>query len=69
MKDKELLVYPQKEEDENFNKGLTLRDYFAAKSMAALLTGAEVYSSSDVASQSYVIADKMIKARKGSSPS
>lgn len=74
MKDKELLVYPQKKEDENFNKGLTLRDYFAAKAMHADLS---TYEPSDVTTDAwceeraiaaYQMADAMLKVRKDTSP-
>jgi hypothetical protein len=46
--------------------GMTLRDYFAAKAMQAIL-GASISSDQyeDDAEQAYVIADAMIKERNG----
>jgi hypothetical protein len=48
------------------NKGMTLRDYFAAKAMTGLLTAEIVgeYSNEHVAEISYRIADAMLKARE-----
>jgi hypothetical protein len=44
------------------NKGMTLRDYFAAKAMQTLV---EKYShNGDVARNAYNIADAMLKARE-----
>jgi hypothetical protein len=47
-------------------KGMTLRDYFAAKAMTGLLTAEIVgeYSNEHVAEISYRIADAMLKARE-----
>ena len=47
------------------NDGMTLRDYFAAKAMQAIL-GDPSYSSPDdkLAEASYWIADAMLKARE-----
>jgi hypothetical protein len=47
-------------------KGMTLRDYFAAKAMMGLLTAEIVgeYSNEHVANISYLIADAMMKARE-----
>ena len=43
-------------------RGMTLRDYFAAKAMSAIVTcGDDV--ADDIASKAYIIADAMIKAR------
>jgi hypothetical protein len=49
-----------------YNPGMTLRDYFAAKAMAGLLTAEIVgeYSNEHVAEISYLIADAMLKARE-----
>ena len=46
-------------------KGMTLRDYFAAQAMQGLLTAEIVgeYSNEHVADIAYRIADAMIKAR------
>lgn len=43
--------------------GMTLRDYFAAKAMQALLTRRPL-SGGEVAGDAYVIADAMLKARE-----
>jgi len=47
------------------DKGMTLRDYFAAKAMTGLLTAEIVgeYSNEHVANISYLIADAMMKER------
>lgn len=44
------------------NPGMTLRDYFAAKAMAASL-GARNLDKDSLAEQSYKMADAMLKAR------
>ena len=56
---------------ETINSGMTLRDYFAAKAMAALITtaGAPCLNGLDgyeqhTASASYKMADAMLKARE-----
>jgi len=51
--------------DEDY-RGMTLRDYFAAKAMTGLLTAELVgeYSNEHVAEISYRIADAMMKARE-----
>lgn len=51
------------------NKGMTLRDYFAAKAMQACITSwiaKNIYPETDliVAENAYVIADAMLKARE-----
>lgn len=45
--------------------GMTMRDYFAAKAMQAILSNPE-YAGEDsgLADQSYAVADAMMKARK-----
>jgi len=74
MKDKELLVYPQKKEDENFNKGLTLRDYFAAKAIQGSMNDFDSFREykdewfNKMANFAYKMADTMLKVRKDSSP-
>jgi hypothetical protein len=52
--------------------GMTLRDYFAAKAMAALISGPDVNdnhyedeTNNYVAGRAYLIADKMLLARDG----
>lgn len=44
--------------------GMSLRDYFAAKAMHALLFGGSVYNSSEIAQKSYKFADAMLKTRQ-----
>lgn len=44
--------------------GLSMRDYFAAKAMQALLTNRESWIDSNVAVQAYDVADAMLKARQ-----
>ena len=50
------------------NKGMTLRDYFAAKAMQAAITGCatrgEVGLYSDWAGLAYEMADAMLRARE-----
>lgn len=43
------------------HKGMTLRDYFAAKAVPTL---AQYYSESDLSLKAYKIADEMMKARE-----
>ena len=52
-----------------WNEGMTLRDYFAAKAVAGIVSGKVNYDgmagfSDDDAAQCYIIADAMIKARE-----
>ena len=44
--------------------GMSLRDYFAAKAMQALLTRIQM-SGAEKAREAYEIADAMLRARKG----
>ena len=45
--------------------GMTMRDYFAAKAMAALLSDSELTGSpAEFAQRSYAMADAMLEARK-----
>jgi hypothetical protein len=46
-------------------KGMTMRDYFAAKAMTGLLTAEIVgeYTNEHIANISFLIADAMMKAR------
>ena len=47
--------------------GMTLRDYFAAKAMQALLSSANLKTATqmkDLAPATYIIADAMLEARK-----
>ena len=53
------VIYPQ--ENEMFN-GMTLRTYFAAKAMQALIDNDGLFS--EIPTQAYAIADAMMKARE-----
>ena len=44
--------------------GMTLRDYFAAKAMAVLMTSAWSIPHAEVASKAYWFAEEMMKARE-----
>jgi hypothetical protein len=46
------------------NQGMTLRDYFAAKAMQGLLAGTKTGSATVLATDSYKMADAMLKARE-----
>jgi hypothetical protein len=46
------------------NKGLSLRDYFAAKAMQAFLTDGSESHIADKAERAYLMADYMLKARE-----
>jgi hypothetical protein len=46
----------------NMNTGMTLRDYFAAKAMQALIDNAGLFVV--IPTQAYAIADLMMEARK-----
>jgi hypothetical protein len=45
------------------DEGMTLRDYFAAKAMQGLLAGMKTGSATVLATDSYKMADAMLKAR------
>jgi hypothetical protein len=45
-------------------KGMTLRDYFAAKAMQGLLAGTTTSNGSMIVKDAYAIADGMLKARE-----
>ena len=45
-----------------YNEGMTLRDYFAAKAMQALIDNDGLFS--DIPTQAYELADAMLKARE-----
>jgi hypothetical protein len=67
MTDKQIPAFPVGLEAFGEDKtGMTLRDYFAAKALQAIL-GAGISSDQykDDAEQAYVIADAMIKERNG----
>ena len=44
------------------NQGMTLRDYFAAKAMQALIDNDGLFS--EIPTQAYALADAMLKARE-----
>ena len=46
------------------NFGMTLRDYFAAKAMAILMTSAYNIPHAEVANKAYWFAEQMMKARE-----
>jgi len=46
---------------ENHDKGMTLRDYFAARAMQALIDNDGLFS--EIPTQAYELADTMLKAR------
>ena len=46
------------------NFGMTLRDYFAAKAMAVLMTSAWSIPHAEVANKAYWFAEEMMKARE-----
>ena len=45
------------------NQGMTLRDYFAAKAMQALIPNGQSIDPMKYAESAYVLADAMLKAR------
>lgn len=45
-----------------FDKGMTLRDYFAARAMQSMLNNSSNYES--IAKYAYKMADEMMKARE-----
>ena len=49
------------------HEGMTLRDYFAAKAIQALLVNGKVIDEHLYAADAYTIADAMLKARDASS--
>jgi len=56
------------EDQETNSRGMTLRDYFAAKAMQGAISGCaargEVIMYSELAGLSYEVADAMLKARE-----
>lgn len=58
------VIYDSSEKGQQVG-GMTLRDYFAAKAMAALMPD-DCFKWEDVASDSYKMADAMLAARKES---
>ncbi len=55
-------AFPQPINPAEQGRGMTLRDYFAAKAMQALIDRDTFFD--DVASSAYKIADRMMKARE-----
>lgn len=49
---------------DNYDEGMTLRDYFAAKAMQSIITGAFGRESFSVARSAYEYADSMLKERE-----
>ena len=45
-----------------YSEGITMRDYFAAKAMQALIDNDGLFS--EIPAQAYVLADAMLKARE-----
>jgi hypothetical protein len=48
----------------NYSKGMTLRDYFAAKAMQGILADPSTPEIMDIAGAAYEMADAMLKARQ-----
>jgi hypothetical protein len=46
-----------------WHKGMTLRDYFAAKAMQGMLSASENYQTRELARYAFDVADAMLKAR------
>lgn len=49
---------------DQYKDGMTLRDYFAAKAMAILMTSAWSIPHAEVANKAYWFAEEMMKARE-----
>lgn len=48
---------------QHIDPGMTLRDYFAAKAMQALIDSQEYHSWVDIVSNAFIIADLMMEER------
>ena len=48
----------------DYSKGMTLRDYFAAKALQGFISRGDKYDSEFDAARAYAFADAMLKARK-----
>ena len=57
-------AFPTKRMIKFDNDGMTLRDYFAARAMQAMLTGSDNWRESTVAELAYEMADAMMEARE-----
>jgi hypothetical protein len=55
-------AFPTHPDGALINDGMTLRDYFAAKAMQALIDNDGLFS--EIPTQAYEIADAMLKARQ-----
>ena len=56
-------AFPQyKYHPDPFSHGMTMRDYFAAKAMQALIDNDGLFS--EIPTQAYALADAMLKARE-----
>lgn len=67
MKPSNPKAFPLEYADGDFQAGMTLRDYFAAKAMQSVMVGDgyRVYSTpEDLAQLSYLMADAMLKQRE-----
>lgn len=64
---KNLFAFPLTDGKNFANDGMTLRDYFAAKAMQGFIIAwgdsENIYLPSDLAEQSYFLADSMLKQR------
>ena len=60
---KDILAFPQPINPSEQGRGMTLRDYFAAKAMQAMTHRGEA-NVQMVAVQAYALADAMMKARE-----
>ena len=52
------------EDQETNSRGMTLRDYFAAKAMQGILADPSTPEIMDIAGAAYEVADAMLKARE-----
>lgn len=57
-------AFPDPQEDWRGEKGMTLRDYFAAKAMQGCIASGRFKGYSACAADSYAMADAMLKARQ-----
>ena len=67
MKDKNTPAFPFVAEDHTgmmINMGMTLRDYFAAKTLQGLLASGLEQSRYEFSRKSYEMADEMLRARE-----
>lgn len=55
-------AFPQPINPAEQGRGMTLRDYFAAKAMQALIDNDGLFS--EIPTQAYALADAMLKARE-----